>query len=233
VPRLDSTDAQTCDAHRRGRQLLPFGGDPARRRERDERRLGEELVKRLVLLLAVVLQSGIAGCAKDTAMIDGGSGEFHFVSSEQCMYSSAFGPPPLLQPLGPTYLESTTLQGMLRLGTSSTGTAEGRSSSTISLPSGDIVQQAAVRCAVTYRQADVGKFEMEQKCEATPLRGRLSMAAQVFTYGPIRIRGYRSHSDLLGADTQLEIETVTTFNGANTPRLCHRTWSAVSVNQDR
>jgi hypothetical protein len=153
------------------------------------------------------------------------SGEFSFYASEHCVHSSAFGPPPVLEPLGPTYTENSTIQGTLTLRADGTGLLTGRAASLSNLPTATPAQQSALRCTVTHAIERDDTLRLETMCKGTITQGNLSVAGQVWSAGPMRASGHLHADSFTAADTELAIETVTSFRGARTPRLCHRLWS--------
>ncbi|MBB6095218.1 hypothetical protein HNQ60_004108 [Povalibacter uvarum] len=189
--------------------------------------------------LAIVVLSGVLGTGN--AQTPGSAtnatlkGAFSVQAEEECVHSSTFGPPPVLEALGPTVMENITIQGTLTLNGDGTGEFVGRSASITTIAIASPVQQSTLRCPVTYSMDRGGVVSLERTCTGTVTRGSLSVGAQVWTASAVRLEG-RFHSvtgALQLADTALEIETITSFRGARTPRLCTRAWSAFRIERPR
>jgi hypothetical protein len=156
-------------------------------------------------------------------------GDFAFVSSEQCVHAAAFGPAPMLQPLGVTAQEASTLQGTVSFDGAGGGRLVGRLASILTTATAPPGHQSDLRCTISYELGSDGSFSMERHCKATPRRGAGSVGVRPMEFGPVRVTG-RLHGDTItAADTEMAVETVTSFWGAKTPRLCHRTWSATKI----
>lgn len=158
-------------------------------------------------------------------------GAFSVLATEQCIHSSGFGPPPVLEALGPTVLESITLAGTLTFNGDGTGEFTGLSSSITTMSIGSPVQQSTLRCPISYSIEPRGVLRLERTCKGTVTRGSLSVGGQVWTSSAVRLEG-RLHprgDSLQLSDTALEAETLTSFHGARTPRLCTRAWNAIAA----
>lgn len=156
-------------------------------------------------------------------------GEFSVQATEHCIHSSGFGPPPVMEALGPTVLENTTLQGVLILRADGSGEFTGRSASITTSSIGSPMQQSTLRCPVIYSIDREGVLRLDRACKGTVVRGSLSVGGQVWSTSSVQLDGrfHAATGSLQLTDSALEIETLTSFHGARTPRVCMRAWSAV------
>jgi hypothetical protein len=152
------------------------------------------------------------------------SGEFAFVSTEQCAYAAAFGPPPVSQAIGPVSPQTSTLQGTLTLAPNGTGRLTGRIASLqpVAGTGATPAMQSSFTCTVTHSIAASGELTLERACRGTRLRGTGSEAAQTWIASPVRERGRFSAHGMVLADIQLAVESLSVA-GVNLARICHRT----------
>jgi hypothetical protein len=150
-------------------------------------------------------------------------GEFSFSGTEQCAYASAFGPPPMLQAIGPVTLQSSTLHGSLSLAADGTGRLTGRIASlqAFTESAATPAMQSSLTCAVSHSLTATGELRLVRTCRGTRSRGTGSANAQTWTASPIQESGQFNGDTIVLADTQLAAESVSTL-GVNLARLCHR-----------
>jgi hypothetical protein len=170
-------------------------------------------------LAALPLAGDTAPPGKSAAV----KGEFAFTGTEQCAYASAFGPPPVLQAMGPVVLHTSTLQGTLTLAPDGTGRLTGRIASLQSLPGAGATPatQSSLTCAVKHALSAKGELRLERTCRGTRSRGTGSEGAQTWTASTVRESGQFSADTIALADTELAVESLTIF-GVNLARVCHR-----------
>jgi hypothetical protein len=176
--------------------------------------------------MAVCLLQAIAlPLAGDAATPAAAKGEFAFVGTEQCVYASAFGPPPVLQATAPVTLQASTLQGKLALAPDGTGRLTGRIVSLLQSIAGSgttPAMQSNLSCDVTHTLDASGELRLKRTCRGTSTRGTGSEAAQTWTVSTVEESGQFNAELTVLADTQLAVESVSVA-GVNLKRLCHRT----------
>jgi hypothetical protein len=181
---------------------------------------------------AAVLLAAALPLAGDTALpgksAPAASGEFSFTGTEQCAYASAFGPPPMLQAIGPVTLQNSALQGTLRLAQDGTGRFTGRIASlqAFTESAATPAMQSALTCVVAHSLTATGELRLERTCRGTRSLGTGSSNAETWTASAIRESGQfktdQSNADtIVLADTELTAESVSVA-GVNLARLCHR-----------
>jgi hypothetical protein len=179
-------------------------------------------------MAAGLLQAMALPLAGDTALpgksVPAARGEFAFAGTEQCAYASAFGPPPMLQAIGPvTLLQTSTVQGTLRLAPDGTGRFTGRIASlqAFTEAAATPAMQSSLTCVVSHSLTATGELRLERTCRGTRSRGTGSSNAQTWTASTVRESGQFDTNTIVLADTELAAESLSVA-GVNLARICHR-----------
>lgn len=158
------------------------------------------------------------------------AGKFAFNETEHCVYASGFGPPPMLQAVGPVSLQTTTAQGVVTLEADGTGQVTGRMASiqetqtTAATPA----LQSSFTCSARYQLAAKGEFRLQRDCRGVRLRGNGSAGAQTWSVELPEASGYLRGDLLLLTDTGLAVEALSVV-GIKLSRLCHRSLMAMRL----
>jgi hypothetical protein len=156
------------------------------------------------------------------------NGNYSFASAEHCTYASAFGAPPMLEPIGEVSLEHSIVDGVLSLNGKGGGTLRARLASSGTAPWFARPLLSIISCKVSYRLNSDSSIVIERECEGSRTMGTGSATASQWTASPAIFTGHVNGDVVSFTDTRQAVERYVIFGGT-AMRVCNRIGTATKI----